>query len=147
YRARLDYYTLNHNKTTLNYQDSLAADAVSASDSSFLKFIEQKTGKQVVSADVEALAIDLSGGREKILQSISTAADLRKRTLFDALQRKGVEASRITIKDAAPDVASRHRDRPKFDIQFSGESASPAASKASDEGGDAQAVRSPAEKQ
>ncbi|MGC3947354.1 MAG: DUF748 domain-containing protein, partial [Chryseolinea sp.] len=110
YRARLDYYTLNHNKTTLNYQDSLAADAVSASDSSFLKFIEQKTGKQVVSADVEALAIDLSGGREKILQSISTATDLRKRTLFDALQRKGVEASRITIKDAAPDVASRHRD-------------------------------------
>ncbi|MEJ1240618.1 DUF748 domain-containing protein [Chryseolinea sp. T2] len=136
YKARLDYYTSNHNKTILNYDDSLAADAISASDSLFLKFIEQKTGKQVASSDIETLAVDLSGGRDKILQAITTAADTRKRTLVDALQRKGVEATRITIKDASPDVVARHRDRPRFDIQFSGESSGPAAQRAVGQRGD-----------
>lgn len=126
YKARLDYYTSIHGKAALNYQDSLAADAISASDSSFLRFVEQKTGKQVASSDIEALSIELSGGRENISKAITAATAARKQTLLDALQRKGIEASRVTIKEAAADVTARHRDRPKFDIQFSGESTPPA---------------------
>lgn len=121
YKARLDYYSESKNKATLTFDDSLAADGISASDTSFMRFVEIKSGKSVRDSDIETLAIELSGGRASIDEALANATTQRKQILSDALQKRGVQPDRFTIVDAPRDIAMRHRERPKFDIQFDGE--------------------------
>lgn len=128
FKARLDYYATSGQKTELNFDDSLAADRISVSDTAFVRFVEQKTGKAVVTSDIETLCVELSGGQAVIQHALSEATVLRKQVLSDALIRKGVQADRFTISDASKEVIARHRERPKFDIKFDSESGTRAPS-------------------
>ncbi|HTF17494.1 MAG TPA: DUF748 domain-containing protein [Chryseolinea sp.] len=123
YKARLNYYGESKNRPVLNFEDSLAADGVSASDTAFIKFVETKSGKTIVDSDIETLSVELAGGRAAIAQALAAATAARKQVLANALLKRGVQADRFTIVDASKDLSMRHRERPKFDIQFKGEAA------------------------
>lgn len=119
YRSRLDYFRESQNKGVLSFDDSLAADRINASDTAYLKFVEAKTGKQIASADVETLAIELAGGRAAIQQTLVETEATRKRVLGETLVKRGVAPDRFKIVDAPKASSAQHRERPRFDIRFS----------------------------
>lgn len=117
FEAKRMYYVQANNKTTLNFEDTLAIDRIQRLDSAFTTYLRTQTGSLNSIAEIEVMATQLVG-KDKIQQLLSEVELKRKALAIAYLQGKVEDHSRFTIIDGKPEDLAVHRERPKFLIQF-----------------------------